>query len=337
MSREAHVRIREGVGVKFPRATRLPLNRLEGIFKRYGVDINRSTMCQWVGQCSDLLWPVVQHMKTQVLSSEKIHTDDTPVPVLDGDKTRTKKGYLWAYIGDQLDVVFDYTPNRCRDGPVEFLRCFEGYLQADAYNGYDAVFENPVIIEVGCWSHARRKFYDAYDTDRAHCAEMMGYIRQLYDVEAQAKEQNFNASGRFFLRAEKSRPILERIKEKLDAWSISVLPKSPVGQAVSYARNQWQALMRFLENGILEVDNNISERVLRMVAIGRKNWMFAGSDEGGRRAAVIYSLVASCKLIGIDPFAYLRDVLDRISTHPASRIAELTPRGWKAALRPTSP
>ena len=315
-------------------ADHLPLNRLEGIFARHGLDINRSTMCQWVGACSDLLDPIVKKMKTQVLSSAKIHTDDTPVPVLDDTRKQTRKGYLWVYIGDQGDIVFDYTPNRRREGPASFLSSFKGYLQADAYNGYDGVFVDEVIIEVACWAHARRKFHDAFETDRSRCLEMLEYIRQLYAVEREAKDRNLDAGGRFFLRLDKSRPILAVIKEKLDAWSLAVLPKSPVGQAVGYARNQWEALERFLENGILEIDNNISERNLRMVAVGRKNWMFAGSDEGGKRAAIIYSMVASCKHIGLDPFAYLRDVLDRISTHPHCRIAELTPRGWKAALNP---
>lgn len=318
-------------------ADHLPLNRLEGIFARHGLDINRSTMCQWVAECSTLLAPIVREMKRTVLSSKKIHTDDTHVPVLEENKKQTKKGYLWVYIGDQGDVVFDYTPNRCREGPVAFLDSFKGYLQADAYNGYDAVFSNPSVVEVACWAHARRKFNDAFETGRTICLQMLEYIRQLYAVEREAKERNRDVCGRFFLRLEKSRPVLQTIKAKLDEWSIAVLPKSPVGQAIGYARNQWEALERFLENGILEIDNNLSERTLRMVAIGRKNWMFAGSDEGGKRAATIYSLVASCKLIDIDPFAYLADVLDRVSTHPNSRIAELTPRGWKAARENTKP
>ncbi len=312
----------------------IPLNRMEGIFARQGLDLHRSTLCQWVAACSDLLEPIVKEMKQTVLSSQKIHTDDTHVPVLDGNKKQTKKGYLWVYIGDRGDIVFDYTPNRCREGPVEFLRDFKGYLQADAYNGYDAVFENGTIVEVGCWSHARRKFHDAFETDRVRCAQMLEYIRQLFAVEREANERNLTLSERFFLRLDKSRPILDVIKTKLDEWSLTALPKSPLGQAVGYCLRQWDALTRFLENAILSVDNNVSERNLRMVAVGRNNWTFAGSDEGGKRAAIIYSLVASCKHIGIDPFAYLRDVLSRISTHPNSRIAELTPRGWKAALIP---
>lgn len=313
-------------------ADHLPLNRLEGIFKRYGIDIARSTMCQWVGSCSDLLSPIVNEMKRRILESKKIHTDDTPVPVQDESRRQTRNGFLWVYIGDQNDVVFDYTPNRSREGPVFFLKSYQGYLQADAYKGYDAVFEKERIIEVGCWAHARRKFDEAFATDRSRCAQILVWIKDLYAVEREAKDQALDASGLFFLRLQKSRPILAKIKETLNVWSPTVLPKSPLGKAAGYALRQWDALTRYVENAILSIDNNLSERTLRMVAIGRKNWMFAGSDAGGQRAAIVYSLVASCKLVGIDPFAYFRDVLDRVSTHPNNRIFELTPRGWKAAL-----
>jgi transposase len=313
-------------------ADHLPLNRLEGIIARSGVDIARSTMCQWVAACSDLLTPIVNEMKKHVLESKKIHTDDTYVPVQDEARSQTKKSYLWTYIGDLKDVVFDFTPTRAREGPVSFLGNYHGYLQADAYNGYDTVFEDQTIIEVGCWAHTRRKFDEAFATDRSRCAEMLSLIHQLYEVEREAAEKSLDASRIFFLRLNKSRPILKRIKETLDAWSPVVLPKSPLGQAVGYALRQWEALTRYVENAILSIDNNLSERTLRTVAIGRKNWLFAGSDEGGKRAAIIYSLVASCKLLEMDPFAYFRDVLDRVSTHPNDRIFELTPRGWKAAL-----
>jgi transposase len=317
-------------------ADHLPLNRLEGIVARSGVDIARSTMCQWIASCSDLLSPIVKEMKRHVLQSKKIHTDDTYVPVQDDAKNQTKKSYLWAYIGDRNDVVFDFTPTRSREGPVCFLGKYQGYLQADAYNGYDAVFENQTILEVGCWAHTRRKFNDAFATDRTRCGQMLSLIHQLYEVEKEATEKSLDVSRLFFLRLNQSRPILQRIKETLDAWSVGVLPKSPLGQAVGYALRQWEALTRYVENAMLSIDNNLSERTLRTVAIGRKNWLFAGSDAGGKRAAILYSLVASCKLLEIDPFAYFRDVLDRVSTHPNDRIDELTPRGWKAALNSCS-
>jgi hypothetical protein len=271
-------------------------------------------------------------MKQMILQSKVINTDDTPVPILDGSRTQTRKGYLWAYIGDKRTVVFDYTSSHSRDGPVAFLGDYDGYVQADAYKGYDAFFEDGDASEVGCWAHTRRKFYDARTTDPRRGHEMLALIGELYDVEREAKQNELDASAIEELRQQRSKPILDEISTHLNDWSIELLPKSPIGQAVGYARGQWEALNRYLDDGDLAIDNNLSERVLRTVAIGRRNWMFAGSDAGAERAAVIYSLVATCKLCHIDPFAYLRDVLDRVSTHPASRIAELTPLGWKKAL-----
>jgi hypothetical protein len=211
---------------------------------------------------------------------------------------------------------------------VAFLGDYAGYVQADAYKGYDAFFENGDATEVGCWAHTRRKFYDARTTDPRRAHEMLAMIGRLYDVEREAKLNELDALATKGLRQQHSKPILAEISPRLEDWSITVLPKSPIGQAVSYARGQWEALNRYLDDGDLDIDNNLSERVLRTVAIGRKNWLFAGSDAGAERAAVVYSLVATCKLCHIDPFAYLRDVLDRVSTHPASRIADLTPSGW---------
>jgi transposase len=310
----------------------LPLHRQEGIFKRHGVDIKRSTMCDWVRDCADLLSPIVRYMQKIILQSKKINTDDTPVPVQDGSRTQTRKGYLWAYIGDNNDVVFDYTPTHSRDGPVAFLGDYSGYVHADAYKGYDAFFEKGNATEVACWAHTRRKFYDSLTTDPRRAHEMLAMIGRLYDVERQAKEDDLDAIVLKERRQQFSKPILEEIRIRLENWSIEVLPKSPIGQAVSYARGQWRALNRYTDDGDLAIDNNLAERVLRIVAIGRKNWLFAGSDAGAKRAAIIYSLIASCKLCEIDPFEYLRDVLDRVSTHPASKIVEMTPSGWKRRI-----
>jgi hypothetical protein len=311
-------------------ADHLPLHRQEGIWKRHGVHIMRSTMCDWVRDCADLLSPIVRYMQKIILQSKKIHTDDTPVPVQDGSRTQTRKSYLWAYIGDNNDVVFDYTPTHSRDGPVAFLGDYSGYVQADAYKGYDAFFEKSNTTEVTCWAHTRRKFYDSLTTDPKRAHEMLAMIGKLYTVEKQAKEDGLDAIALKEQRQQHSKPILEEVRVRLEDWSIEVLPKSPIGQAVSYARGQWIALNRYIDDGDLDIDNNLAERVLRIVAIGRRNWLFAGSDAGAERAAIIYSLIASCKLCDIDPFEYLRDVLDRISTHPASRIAELTPSDWKS-------
>ena len=308
----------------------LPLHRQEGIWKRHGVHIMRSTMCDWVRDCADLLLPIVHYMHTIILQSKKIHTDDTPVPVQDGSRKQTRKGYLWTYIGDKNDVVFDYTPTHSRDGPVAFLGDYSGYVHADAYKGYDAFFEKGNATEVACWAHTPRKFFDSLTTDPRRAHIMLAMIGKLYEVEQQAKEEALKAIALRELRQEQSKPVLEEIGGCLDDWSIEVLPKSPIGQAVGYARGQWIALNQYTRDGDLDIDNNLAERVLRIVAVGRKNWLFAGSDAGAERAAVIYSLISSCKLCEIDPFTYLRDVLDRVSTHPASRIAELTPSGWES-------
>lgn len=309
-------------------ADHMPLNRQQGIFRRHDVDIHRSTMCDWVRDCAHLLTPIVHYLKQLILLSKVINTDDTPVPVLDDSRAQTRKGYLWTYIGERRTVVFDYTPTHSRDGPVAFLGDYVGYVQADAYKGYDAFFGMGHATEVGCWAHARRGFYDAITTDPRCAHEMLALIGKLYDVERQAKENKLDVPAVKELRQRHSKPIFHEIHTRLNDWSIELLPKSPIGQAVSYARGQWEALNRYLGDGELAIDNTLSERVLRTVAIGRRNWMFAGSDEGAKRAAVIYSLIATCKLCHIDPFAYLRDVLDRVSTHPANRIAELTPSAW---------
>ena len=310
----------------------LPLNRLEGIFQRHGVELSRSTLCDWVAASATVLEPLVGVMKAELLTSRKIHTDDTTVPVLDKNRSSTKTGRLWVYAGDSdhEHIVFDYTPDRCRDGPLRFLGGYKGYLQADAYAGYDAVYAGQEVIEVACWAHARRKFFDAMKSDGTRVPIALAYIRQLYAIEKRARDQE--AAERCALRAAEAQPVLDAFKVWLDAEAQKVLPKSPLGEAISYTRAQWVALTRYLEDGILELDNNRAERALRRVAIGRKNWMFAGSDEGGRRAAIIYSLIASCANLKIDPYAYLRDVLGRLPSCSPDDLQQLTPKAWKAAL-----
>ena len=308
----------------------LPLHRMEGIFQRHGLQIARSTLCDWVGDCATLLTPLVKEMHRQILLSPKIHTDDTPVPARNGAGKEIHKGYLWAYIDIANNVVFDYTPGHSRAGPVQFLGDYAGYLQADAYQGYDAIFEKGWATEVACWAHARRKFFEAQNSDPARAVEMLVLIKDLYEIEQRARDEELQRDQIQALRQQESKPILATIEKRLELWATQVLPKSPIGQAISYARGQWQALNRYTDDGILSIDNNLAERVLRMVAIGRKNWLFVGHDNGGHRAAIIYSLVASCKLCGLDPFAYLRDALERINTHPANRVAELLPANWQS-------
>jgi len=308
-----------------------PLKRLEGILKRHGVDINVSTMCGWVGKCADLLEPLVKRMHKKILQSPKINTDDTRIPIKSRKrKGSTYNGYLWTYIDDKKNVVFDFTPTRSREGPLKFLGNYSGFVQADAYSGYDEFFrKNKSATEVGCNSHARRKFDYALDSDPVRAARMLVLWGRLYEIESRAKKEKYDSAQLLDARQKEAKPILAEIKTVLDEYKNQVLPKSPIGKAITYAMNQWEALIRYVENPILDIDNNISERTLRMVVIGRKNYMFAGSESGAWRAAIIYSLVASCKLNGLDPFAYFRDVLERVSIHPADKIDELLPSNWK--------
>lgn len=310
-------------------ADHLPLNRLEGIVRRYGVDIRVSTMCDWVGHCADLLMPLIKRLREKLLASPKIHTDDTAVPVKSNKRTgSTYNGYLWVYVDDAGHAVFDFTPTRSREGPLGFLKGYTGYVQADAYSGYDAFFRETEATEVGCHAHARRKFDYAMETDPVRASQMLALWQQLYAVEKTAKEQNWAASKLLAARQETSRAILDKIHANLMAWKDEVLPSSLTGKAITYGLNQWDALIRYLDDPILAIDNNLAERTLRRVAVGRKNWLFAGSETGARRAAVIYSLVAGCKLNGIDPFAYFKDVLEKVTTTPASQIDDLLPTNW---------
>ena len=313
----------------------LPLHRQAEIFRRQGVELSRQTMCDWMRAGADLVSPLYELMKQRVLESKALQTDDTPVPVLDPALPRTRQGRIWTYLGDNQHpyTVYDYTPTRSRDGPEEFLKAFRGYLQADAYSGYDHFYEEPErgIDEVACWAHARRKHFDAQSSDLMRSTVMLAYIRLLYDVEREARDRKLAGEARRALRQQKSKPILKDIHTYLVREQSHVLPKSPEGEAIAYTLSNWKALTRYCDDGDLEIDNNGAERSLRGVAVGRKNWMFLGSDHGGRTAAVLSSLIATSKRLGIDPFTYLRDLFERINSHPQSRLAELLPDQWKAA------
>jgi transposase len=314
-------------------ADHLPLYRQEGIYQRHGVTLSRKTMCGWMRGCAELVSPLFDLMKQQVLESKTLQTDDTPVGVLDPALTRTRTGRIWTYVGDNDHpyTVYDYTPDRSRDGPHAFLEKFNGFLQADAYSGYDELYKDPKrdVVEVACWAHTRRNFYEARSSDLMRSMIMLAYIRLLYDVEREARDLKLDREGRLALRQAKSRPILEDIQGYLEREQPKVLPKSPEGQAMAYALSNWKALVRYTEDGHLEIDNNGAERSLRGVVVGRKNWLFFGSDNGGRTAAVLTSFTTTCKRLNIDPFAYLRDILERISTHPQGRLAELLPDQWR--------
>jgi hypothetical protein len=285
-----------------------------------------------------LLQPIVTLMMARILQSQVVQNDDTPVKVQDHAGKGIKTGRLWDSIGDHYHpyIVYTYTPDRSGDGPAAIFQGFEGYLQADAYSAYDALFTSGTIIEVGCMMHARRKFYEARTSDPPRAHQALAWIQLLYDVEREAKQEHASddyeafVAARHTLRQERSRPIFQRFHDWLEAEVPKVLPRSPIGEAIQYALNHWAALERPLDQGFLELDNGACERAFKPVALGRKNWLFAGSDRGGETAAVLMSLCTTCKTLGIDPQAYLRDVLDRISTHPARRIEELLPDRWQA-------
>jgi transposase len=312
----------------------LPLHRLEGIFARERIDLPRSTLCGWVADVATALTPIGEQLRREITAADYLQTDDTSITVLD-ERGGSFKGRLWTYL-DPLtpQVVFDATPTHEGDGPKAFLAPFQGTLQADAYTGYDALYQSGRVIEVGCWAHVRRGFVEAFMIDTA-AALMIALIQQLYQVEQAAAE--LDPAGRRTLRQEQSAPLLMKIDAERQALSRTVLPKSPLGEAVRYLTNQWAALQRFVDDGRVAIDNNRAENMLRIVAVGRKNWLFAGSFEGARRAALLYSIVQSCKLIDVAPFPYLKDVLLRLATHPHRLIDQLTPRRWAAIFGPQTP
>lgn len=327
----------------------IPLYRSEARFERLGAPLPRSTMCDWMAAAADLLTPLYLLLMQHVLASKVLHTDDTTVPVRDEKLTTHRYGRLWDYIGDvdHPGVVFDYTATHARDGPATFLRGFKGYLQADAYGGYDGIYTGSggTVIEVACWAHARNKFRDAEGTDSERALAAKAWVRKLYDVEDEAKEEiarleltDRAAKAAVFLRLrqEKAVPLLTSLRQWLLAQQEQVLPKSPVAAAIKYVLNQWEALYRYTTDGDLDIDNNISERTLKLVGIGRNNWLFVGSDKGGDTAAVLFSFTATCKHLGLDTFAYLRDVFTRLPTMPADRLEELLPHRWQAPQAATS-
>ena len=309
----------------------LPLYRQEDFFSRHGLHIARSTQCDWVKAAAELLRPFYERQKELVLQSPVIWTDDTPVTVLVGGQQGSRKGRFWTYIGEQQPYsVYDFTESRARDGPAKFLAGFKGYLQADAYAGYDHIFlgSNNSIIEVACWAHARRKFLDAALSSPRESHQILEWIRQLSDIEDQARELSVEA--RLLLRQQQSVPVLDRIENYLAELAPRALPKGTLAKAVAYAQNQWQALRRFTEDGRLAIDNNLAERTLRHQSIGRKNWMFLGSSEAGPRAAILYTVMAGAKRHRIEPWAYLRELLMRLHANE-SQLDEMLPDRWAAA------
>jgi len=318
----------------------IPLHRQERRLARQGIELSRSTLCDWMTGTAKILEPLYDLMKTLVLLCNVIHTDDTPVKVRDSEKKIKVLGRLWIYFGDYLHPynVYDFTMSRKRDGPSLFLKGFRGHLQADAFSGYDGIYTGGKVVEVGCNAHARRKFVEAQKTDTARAAAALAYYRQLYAIERDIKteiaklppeaDEPTRAAIRLRVRQERSVPVLEAFDKWLDAEQPNVLPKSPLGVAFGYVRNNAAALKRYASSGYLSIDNNVSEQHMKTIATGRKNWLFTGSENGGKTMAVLFSLVSSCQRHGHDPFVYLRDVLTRLPDHPRNRLAELLPDRW---------
>ncbi|MGD0109516.1 MAG: IS66 family transposase [Rhodopila sp.] len=308
----------------------LPLYRLEDIVARAGVYIARSTLCDWVKYAAELFQPLYELQCQRVLQSTVMWTDDTPITVLGGPQG-SFQGRFWTYIGhEQPYSVYDFTTSRSRDGPASFLQGFAGYLHADAFAGYDAIFlgSHAAIREVACWAHARRKFFDAVKSHPRESHQVLEWIRQLYDIEDRARP--WSPEARRQLRAAESIPVLDKIGVSLTGLARTALPKSSVAKAVNYVRNQWEALRRYTEDGRLTIDNNVSERTLRHQAIGRKNWLFLGSEAAGPRAAVLCTILAGAKRHRIEPWSYVRDLLLRLHADD-QRLDELLPDRWAAA------
>jgi transposase len=317
----------------------LPLHRLQRAYERQGYFLHRSTLCDWLGACADLLRPLYDLMVCVVLQSRVIHTDDTPVKLQELVTHLLSTARLWVYLGDVAHPynVFDFTVNRKRDGPQQFLANYQGYLQADAFSGYDGLYvPDPRmaaarITEVACNAHARRKFYEARGSDALRAHQALAYYRQLYELERAAKD--FSDSQRLQMRQDLAVPILGQFHAWLTAQRPEVLPKSPMAEAIGYALNNWEALRRYTEAGFLAIDNNAAEREMKRIAIGRKNWLTIGSPHGGQTAAVLFSFTSTCQRLGIEPWCYLRDVLERLPSHPTERLAELLPDQWAQAQR----
>ena len=309
-----------------------PLYRQSEIYEREGVELERSTLAGWVGYTSRLLDPLLDALRRYVVGTSKLHADDTPVPVLAPGQGKTKIGRLWTYVRDDRPagdkaapaVWFAYSPDRKGEHPERHLRQFRGTLQADAYAGFEKLYRDGRIQQAACWAHVRRKFYDLHVAHASPVAEeAIERIAALYAIEDEIR--GHPPDERKQVRNARARPLLQCLRQWFEATLPTLSRKSDTTAAIRYALSRWEALVRYCDDGRIEIDNNAAERSLRAVALGRKNYLFAGSDSGGERAATIYSLIGSAKLNGLDPEAYLREVLTRIADHPISRIDELLP------------
>jgi transposase len=315
-------------------ADHLPLYRLQTIFQRHGFEIDRSTQCLWMRDVAEIIKPIYKRMVERVLQGHVIHTDDTVLPMLAPEKT--KQSRMWTYVGDESNPynVFHFTTSRGRDGPGQFLGDYDQVLQADAYGGYDGISIEKSITLAGCWAHARRKFTD---TQKLHpiAGEALKLIGRLFHIEQQAK--GLSHEDRLALRNEQSRPVIDELHGKLLAWREQMLPKHPVAQAVGYVLNQWKPLTAFLADGAIALDNNVAEREMKRIALGRKNYLFVGNARGGETAAILSSITSTCRRHGIDPQLYLTQLLTNLGSSPASELDQWLPDQWHQRHLATAP
>ncbi len=324
-------------------ADHLPLYRQSAMFAREGIELDRSTLADWVGSAAALLAPLAEAVGRHVMAAQALHADDTPVPVLAPGTGKTATGRLWVYARDERPhagkaapaVLYRYTPDRMGERPQGHLKGFGGFLHADGYAGFNKLYEPAngkpaAVTEVACWAHVRRKFFDIHTANASPvAAEALRRISELYQIEEAVRGKP--PDERRQRRQEHAAPLLANLRVWLDATLSKLSGKSELAKAIRYALSRWAALTRYAGNGQLEIDNNAAERAIRPLALGRKNWLFAGSNTGGERAAAIYTLIETAKLCGRDPQAYVRDILARIAAHPINKIAELLPWNWKPA------
>lgn len=312
----------------------LPLYRQQQQFERLGVHFARQTLCDWIEKAALALQPIVREMKRELLTGDYLQVDETPVKVMDPEvKGKCATGYLWVAGVPGGEVIFEFHPGRGKEYAAQLIGNFQGHLQRDGYSAYGALVKDDKdgLIPVGCWGHARRKFVEAAELQDAAALEIVNEIRKLYLIERHARDDCLKAEQRLKSRADLAAPILAALHPRLEKLREKSLPQSPLGKACGYALNEWTALTRYLENGRLEIDNNLTENAIRPSAVGKKNWLFIGHPEAGWRSAVIYSVIVSCRRRAIDPWEYVRDVFKRLPGIQQSELPSLLPRCWKPA------
>lgn len=308
----------------------LPLHRQQQRFSREKINIPYSTITDWVTNTCKLITPLYDALVKEALNNDYLHVDETPIRVLDKDKKgETHKGFYWVYHNSLKElVVFDYQPGRGREGPSEMLKGFKGHVQTDGYSGYHFLDKEKDVTLFHCWAHARRKFYDALQNDKARAEHALEQIQLLYAIERTAREQSLDAEQVLELRLQKAVPILNDLHAWMKQTYMEATPQSVIGKAVAYSLKLWDGLITYTTDGKLNIDNNPVENAIRPVAIGRKNYLFAGSHEAAQRSAMLYALFGTCKLHGVNPFDWMKDVLQRIPAYPVNQVAQLLPHNW---------